>query len=227
MRSEPGNRGTLYLQVSNWLGGLQGRQVVLLLAGCLSLPNIFCPKPSLGVDSAWHHSLQVAATGSSVFGRDLVFTYGPLGYLLTRSPVSKLNLLLYDGFILGSLLSVYRKLLPAPMRAARALLVMALALITKEGLEAGSAGILFILAGYWLWRFQADDSFVIPLAGSLAASVVLFFSKANYGLIMLGLIPCACFGLWAFRRKWGRAAWLAGGFALLVLLGSVCWRVDL
>jgi hypothetical protein len=63
-----------------------------------------------------------------VFGRDFIFNYGPLGYLLTRSPVSKLNLLLFDFFVLGSLLSVYRKLLPAPMQPARAILVLAVAL---------------------------------------------------------------------------------------------------
>ena len=212
--------------MSNWLARLQGRQTVLFLAALLSLPHIFCPRPALGLDPAWRHSLQVAVTGSTVFGRDLLFTYGPLGYLLTRSPVSKLNLLLYDFFILASLLSVYRKLLPAPMQPARAILVLAVAMITKNGLEVGREGILFIIAGYWLWRLHTDDSFLIPLAGSLAASVLLFFSKANYGLLMICLIPCYCFGLLFCRRDWRRAALLAAGFALLVLFGAAWWRVD-
>jgi hypothetical protein len=201
--------------------------MVLFLAALLSLPNIFCPEPSLGLDPSWQHSIQIAVTGGSVFGRDIIFPYGPLGYLLTRSPVSKMNLLLYDFFILGSLLSVYRKLLPAPMRLGRAVLVLAVAMITNHGLEVGPVGILFIIAGYWLWRLYAGDTWVIPLACSLAASVLLFFSKVNFGLLMIGLMPCYSLGLLLCRRDWRRGAWLAAGFALLVLLGSVWWKVDL
>jgi hypothetical protein len=227
MRSDTANRGALYPRVASWLEGLPARRIVLLLAAFLSLPSIFCPKPMLGVDAAWHHSLQVAATGGSVFGRDVIFTYGPLGYLLTRSPVNKLYLLFYDLFILASLLSLYRRLLPASRRPAEIVLLIALAMITKEGLEVGTAGILFIVAGHWLWRLSVEDSPFIPLAGALAASVILFFSKANFGLIALGLIPCYGLGLLAWRRDGRRAGWLVGGFALLVLIGAACWRVDL
>jgi hypothetical protein len=226
MSSETGKLTYLYLQVSSWVARYRGRQVILFLSALLSLPGIFCPKLSLGLDAAWRHSLQVAVAEGRVFGRDVFFFYGPLGYLLTRSPVSKLNLLLYDFFILGSLLSIYRKLLPAPMQFARAILVLALAVITKYGLAVGPAGILFIIAGYWLWRLYASDSFVIPLAGSLAAAVLLFFSKVNFGLLMMGLIPCYSLGLLICRRDGRRAAWLAAGFALLILIGSACWRVE-
>lgn len=220
--SENGHR-----RLSNWLGSLPGRPIVLVLAAFLSLPNIFCPKLSLGLDSAWQHALQGASTGGAVFGRDVLFTYGPLGYLLARVPVNTFNLLLYDVFILTSLLSVYRRLLATPLRPANAVLVLALAMITKEGLEVGAAAVLFIIAGYWLWRLYAGESWVLPLAGSLAACVILFFSKANFGLLTLGLVPAYGLGILVGRREGRRAAWLVGGFALLVLLGSVWWRVDL
>ncbi len=227
MRSESGNLTYLYRQASDWVACHQGRQIVLILAALLSLPNIFSPEPALGLDPAWQHSIHYAVAQDSVFGRDILFTYGPLGCLLTRSPVSKLNLLLFDLFILGSLLSIYRRLLPAPMRLGRAVLVLALAVITNHGLEVGSAGILFIIAGYWLWRLHAGDSFLMPLAGSLAASVLLFFGKVNFGLLLMGLIPCYSLGLLLCRRQGWRAAWLAAGFALLILIGSACWRVEL
>jgi hypothetical protein len=226
MRSESGKLTFWYLQVSSWVARHQGRQWVLILAALLSLPNVFRPEPSLGLDASWDRSLQVAVTGGAVFGRDILFTYGPLGYLLTRSPVSKVNLLLYDFFIMASLLSVYRRLLPSPLRLERAILVLAVAIITNHGLEVGPAGILFIIAGYWLWRLYASDSLVIPLAGSLVASVLLFFSKVNFGLLMIGLIPGYSLGLLVCRGDWRRAAWLAAGFALLVWSGSICWQVE-
>jgi hypothetical protein len=177
MRSEAGKLTASSLRVSNWLGRHHGRQVVLILAAFFSLPNSFCAAPSLGLEASWQHSIQLAVTGRTVFGRDILFPYGPAGYLLTRAPVSKINLLLYDLFVMGSLWSLYRRLLPEPLRLEKAILVLAVAIITNHGLEVGPAGILYILAGYWIWRLSAGDSFAVPLAGSLAASTLLFSAR--------------------------------------------------
>jgi hypothetical protein len=218
---------SFFSRCSAWLAGRQGRFAVLFLAASFSLPHLFRSDLVQGLDAAWQQSLQAAATGSAVFGRDFLFTYGPLGYLFTRTPVNKLILVLYDFFILASLLSVYRRLLPSPARPAQAILVLAVALITKYPVSGNPEAVLFGVAGYWLWRLSAGDSFGIPLAGALAAAVLLFFSKANLGLIMLVLIPCYSIGLLVCRRDWRRAVALAGGFALLVWIGSACWRVQL
>jgi hypothetical protein len=218
---------TFFPRCSAWLAGRPGRLLVLLLAASFSLPRLFGPGLVQGLDAAWQQSLQAAATGSVVFGRDFLFTYGPLGYLFTRSPVNKLILVLYDFFILASLLSVYRRLLPSPARPGGAILVLAVALITKYALSGDPEAVLFVVGGYWLWRLHAGDSFGIPLAGALAAAVLLFFSKVNFGLLMLGLIPGYSIGLLACRRDWRRAVLLTGGFALLVWIGSACWRVQL
>jgi hypothetical protein len=43
---------------------------------------------------------------------------------------------------------------------------------------------------------------------------------------MIALIPCYSIGTVFFRRDWRRASGLAVGFALLVLIGSACWNVD-
>src|ERR1035438_7133838 len=81
-----------------------GRILLLTLAACFSLPVFFVATPDVGLDPSWQLSLQLAAADGKVFGREFVFTYGPLGWLLLHIAVSKVGLLLYDFFILGSLL---------------------------------------------------------------------------------------------------------------------------
>jgi hypothetical protein len=42
--------------------------------------------PSTGLDPSWRISLNMAIDKGLIFGKDIVFTYGPLGYLETRIP---------------------------------------------------------------------------------------------------------------------------------------------
>src|SRR5258707_12718208 len=54
-----------------------GAAVIALV--CLVVP---IPAPDLGVDVSWSAVLNWAHAHGSQFGKELVFTYGPLGYLL-------------------------------------------------------------------------------------------------------------------------------------------------
>lgn len=91
----------------------------------------------MGLDAAWVHSLQIACTQGKIFGKDIIFTYGPFGYLLTRSPVNKASLLLYDLFILCSLISIYRLFLGSSPKVVRCAMLLLVAVYIKEAL--GSA----------------------------------------------------------------------------------------
>ena len=51
----------------------------LIALVCLTVPT---PAPDLGVDVSWCAVLQWAHEHGPQFGKDIVFTYGPLGYLL-------------------------------------------------------------------------------------------------------------------------------------------------
>lgn len=60
----------------------------LALIACMSylfirfLPNL---KPlTIGLDPSWTYTINYAANKGLIFGKDIIFTYGPLGYLLTR-----------------------------------------------------------------------------------------------------------------------------------------------
>jgi hypothetical protein len=210
-----------------WLASGQGRFVVLALAACLSLPATFTSVASIGLDSSWQLSLQLAAMQGKMFGREFVFTYGPLGWLPLHFPVSKLGLLSYDLFIFCSLLSIYRRLLPGRVRFQDALPIIALAIVTKMGLLIAPSSILFNVLCYWLWRVY-DKGHPLATACCLASALLLFFSKVNYGLIMVALVPTYGIGLLFLQRhRWIAGILLIIGFPLLVWFGAAIWHVDL
>ena len=61
------------------------RYLVLVIAALWSLPFQFAAPPEMGIGYSWQAALQLSVLNDNVFGRDFVFTYGPLGYLLIRA----------------------------------------------------------------------------------------------------------------------------------------------
>src|SRR5882762_2834097 len=63
-----------------WIFGLMFLWMALALVPVL--PQI----PATGLDGSWAHALNVAHAHNLVFGRDVIFTFGPLGYLFYPVP---------------------------------------------------------------------------------------------------------------------------------------------
>ncbi len=210
--------------------GLESRParfVLLIIAVCLSLPGQFATPPEMGLDPSWQLALQLAVIKKEVFGRELVFTYGPWGYLLFHAAVNKVVLLLYDLFVLGSLLTLYRAWLSPRPSPADVFLFIAVAWVTKYCLLASSPAVLFTLLCYWLWRiFDRGD--VLAVMGAFIGTLVLFLGKVNYGLIMVFLIPAYGTGLLVFQRQRRvQGALLVLGFPALVGLFALICHVNL
>jgi hypothetical protein len=213
-------------RLQQWLASRQTRFALLAIAMFFSLPAGLT-MPDVGLDPSWQLSLQLANIQSKTFGREFVFTYGPLGYLLIHTATNKFVLLLFDCFILGSLLAIYGSLLPPRPMPLDALLLLALAAVTKTCWGAGSAAILFTILIYWLWRVLERGN-LSALAGAMAAALVVFFGKVNYGLLMVILIPAYGAGLLTLHKnRFRQGMLLLLGFPVLVCLGALVWQVDL
>jgi hypothetical protein len=203
------------------------RFFLLLLAALFSLPATFTIAPDMGLDPSWKLSLQLATLQSKIFGHDFVFTYGPLGWLMVRTELSRAGLLLYDLFILFGLVSIYRALLPDRPKWIDAVLLIVLALVTRACLQEGSVAVLFTILCHWLWRIYERGG-LFPVVTSVVAATLLFFGKANYGLIMAVLIPAFAIGLAVLqpdRRR--RGLLLLLGFIFAVWFGAWTWNVNL
>ena len=210
-----------------WLASRPFRLVLLGIALCLSLPTSFTGTPEIGLDPSWQLSLQLAAIKDKVFGQEFIFPYGPLGYLLIPVTVSKTALLLFDLFILGSLGSIYRALLPRRPGPVDVFLIIALAVVTQTCWGTGSSAILFNILCYWLWRIY-DRGNLLDIVAGIIAAIVLFYGKINYGLIMIFLMPGYGIGLLILHSKRRvHGGLLVLGFVVLVCFGAALWHVAL
>jgi hypothetical protein len=227
LNSFSANQDLPLARLRQWFKTPQARIMLLTVLAGLSLPCRFGKLATMGLDPSWQLSLQLEAIKNSVFGREVMFTYGPLGYLLIHAPVSKVGLLFFDFFILVSLLLIYRALLPQRPTLIDVFMAVGVAAVTQKCLCASPATALFTILCYWLWRIH-DQGEWLAVASVFVAAMVLFFGKVNYGLVMILLIPAYGFGLFIFhrqRRKMGLVLLL--GFPILLWLGTVVWHVDL
>ena len=79
-----------------------------LLAFFFLLPDDLFIRPSAGLDPSWAIAINLAFEQGMRFGKDFIFTFGPLGIFATRLPigVSPLALMVWDLFLLGSIAAV-------------------------------------------------------------------------------------------------------------------------
>ncbi len=180
----------------------------------------------MGIGYAWQAALQLAVVDGKTFGQDFVFVYGPLGDLLIRAPINKALLLLYDLYILCSLLCIYRLVLPRRPSAMDAALLFALAFVTRICLDVGPSVALFTVLCYWLWRTY-DRGHPLAVGASLIAAIVLFFGKVNYGLVALVLVPAYAIAILVMGKRRILGAALLLGFSSLLWLGAGILHVDL
>src|SRR5436190_9186501 len=94
---EPRSTNSLYEKCRPYL--------VCFLATFLALtliPHQLYKNPDFGLDPSWAIALHHAVKAKLVFGKDFVFTYGPLGVLYTRLSIGVpvIVYLVFDAFVL-------------------------------------------------------------------------------------------------------------------------------
>ncbi len=179
--------------------------------------------PGTGPDASWAAGLYMAHAEGLQFGRDFVFTYGPLGFL--QVPV------LYDEamWIVASLfqaaihVAVAISLLWAGRRAFP--LIVAVPVCYCVLVIGGLTAAVVLLAFVWCFVAIGDDAprFAAPLVtvgGGVLAAVELP-AKANYGIAILAFTTLAVLGLPERRRRLPLfAATVIAAFAALWILAG-------
>jgi len=81
----------------------------------LLLPEHLIHIPGVGVDPSWQIALNMAVRKGFVFGKDIIFTYGPLGFLEshlgTEIPYGNLWIFLFEISIIGVVLFIITRIL--------------------------------------------------------------------------------------------------------------------
>ncbi len=90
--------------LEKWRHRFSLKGILLVIVFIYLIPKSIFRPPGLGLDSSWMLSLNMALAQGLVWGKDIIFTYGPLGYLSTGMPfeASKVLIVFFYIFIVAN-----------------------------------------------------------------------------------------------------------------------------
>jgi hypothetical protein len=174
--------------------------------------------PSTGFDASWQLALNLAAVHGLEFGRDVIFTYGPLGFLSEPLVVSGTTVALGFGFALVAQVALAAIVLAATARTYGRLVGPAVGFLAL-GLALRLSDVGVYVAFFVVVRALEAESpprnrWLLPFCGALAAFELLV--KLNGGLLCLVLFALVA---WRLPPRGVRAALvLASSFALSLVV---------
>lgn len=179
----------------------ENQSALMALATCAVLAaSPVTLTPGDGLDRSWLTALNLARPSSLRFGRDILFTYGPWGYLDYPTGTSRQNLVLGSLFALVSVAvawwagwRAFRRVISRD-RAAWASSAVIVLMIPAGGASAmllvGAAlGLLDMVS-----RRTGDSSARYPLAASACAALLLQV-KFSEGAVLIPMVFVACFAV--------------------------------
>jgi hypothetical protein len=180
--------------------------------------------PQGGPDASWQAGLYLAVEHGLQFGRDFVFTYGPLGFLHAPVLYGESLFLLAFGFSTAvrfalalALLWTARRALPLPLA-----LVACYVILVVGHLNSASMLVAFLLAFAALGPEPPRyASRLLALGGGFLAAVEVL-GKINYGISTLALCLVALVALPGRRRNVASfaAVWAASLLGLWLAAGQ-------
>lgn len=168
--------------------------------------------PAAGLDASWNAGLSMAIHQGLQFGRQVVFTYGPLGFLqgqfLWYGDLAIIAFLysatIYIAFCTALAGALRRLLAPAPTVLVAFLIVATLPLLEQSLLLT-----VLVCLGVLERRHSERTIDLLVLAGGSFAAVEALV-KLSVGPVIVAVLVLALIGA---RARW----WKIGGFVLLFL----------
>jgi len=156
----------------------------LFLFTLLFVPASFYHRPVEGIDASWDIAIHLAYKYHLVFGKDFVFTYGPLGILHSRHPIS-INLfvyLLFDLYFLGTLFFVMKKIFASHFGIGLVFFIFFGIITTmNESFEVW----YFFFFLFYLFSLLKEFSKRVYLIQAMLLSLILFYFKMSLGMIVI------------------------------------------
>lgn len=204
---------------------LQYLFVLLLLV--FIFPPYFLNMPAEGLDMSWQIAIGLAHKYGLVFGRDFVFSYGPLGILDSRIPiaVSKYVYLGFDIYFLLSMLFAVRYIFRKHFSYVLVFL-MGFAFILGNYQPADS--FFFLLYLFYLFAFLKEPRVWGYLVQAAVLSIITFYIKGGGGLFTICIFLISVVYLFVLRRiSLAQLLSILPGCLLGVWVGAILLNVDL
>lgn len=180
-----------------------------------------------GLDPSWQLSVNMAVQKQMVFGQDYIFTYGPLGIFQIKYGVatSKWGILFFEMARAICVLYVVRHFLrPGNYPVAPSLLFLITIILLNAWVVESFFTPLFVclIIGY------LKDKNMIFLWIAWVISIISFYLKVNYGIILSGILY-GSIAIAFFRKEIpiGKAAGLIAGHMAVIYLLSFLLHVHI
>jgi len=164
---------------------------LIALAAFVTLNGVYLPFGPPGIDPGWQWAVNTAHDAGHVFGRDIVFTYGPLAFLMVPMDVSS-NLVVANTFLLAIQLLFATALLKLFLHDRQLLSAATFAVLFVCARHQGLSveGFLLLVIGLLaLLGVVACQRLPISVAACLAA--VLFLVKMSLGIASVVILGAA------------------------------------
>lgn len=186
----------------------------------ISYPYVTDQGPTwLGLDVSWQMMLNYSNNHDLVWGKDIIYTYGPLGFLATRFAwgVSRWFFLAFDLMLMVNFFYVFKDFLKASIsKTLGALILLAAMLLMQTDHGSDLSWVLLFLIFFWIYK-----TFTQPSARSFIMLIILtvlsFYVKMNTGLIGICVLVAHLALLYFSERLSIRTAFII----LFSLIGSI------
>lgn len=175
------------IHVSPWIYVLS----FILAVNMYTYPFIIAPwlvaeGPSwLGLDVSWLMVLNYANIQDWIWGKDIVYTYGPLGFLATRLGwgVSSWIFLVFDLFLMTNFFFVFKDFLKASSNILMGFFILfCMTFLMSPNHGSDLSWVLYFLVAYWAFRsYKVFTNGTLVILGLL--TLITFYVKMNTGLL--------------------------------------------
>ncbi len=155
-----------------------------------------------GLDISWKMTLSYACVKDWVWGKDIVYTYGPLAAFSTRIGwgVSRWVFMLFDGFMVVNFYFVFNDFLKNNANKILAVSVLfCTMLVVNQIFGADLSWVMLFFIIYWMMK-TFDQPRPVFLAILIILTVLTFYVKMNTGLIAMVLVCLHVVNLFASKK---------------------------
>jgi len=202
---------------------------LLALALVMLTPQTLYHFHGTGLDPSWNFGISLAVSNNLIFGKEIIFTFGPLGYLKTRLPlaVSQSTYLLWDAFVLANIIFILVYIF-RHLKSYLSILLVFLTVLVYSRAPAFIPYHLFLIYMFMLFYHLKHRAWLSLGLASLL-SLILFYLQVGLGLVALGLMLVFLVYLFVYPKRLGRTSNLlySVGFLVMVYLSALLLNTNL
>src|SRR5215213_5610286 len=149
-------------------------------------PASFYNTPTEGLDASWNIAIHLAYKYKLVFGRDFVFTYGPLSILHTRLPISidKSVYFLFDLYFLFSFIFLLKEIFKKHFNYGIVIFIFLCILVSQYAMADQWYFFLFL---FFILSYLKEPRIKVFLIQAALLSIISFYFKVSSGIIAVSI----------------------------------------